>query len=118
MNSEQFVPTYRDDVTVTVGDAPPTPIHPWYCATDQCATDLASVLSDLSPAIVEDWPFGYQMGGPVVVSSKVPFFDIQVEAVKVHLNVGQLAQLWSHGYPPSVAEAAARQQIQLTAQGK
>jgi len=93
-----------------------TPINPLYCATPQCAADLVAVLSDLKPAIEFRGPLGTWPGGPFAQTKKVPWLIFQGDNGPVPINAGVLASIFTHGYPPTLAELMLRQSIAQTIQ--
>ncbi len=115
-----FKPTFRTNVGVILvlqsNNNTPTfsGINPLYCATDQTAADLASVLADLNPTVVEDWPEpGWPVSNTYYQTAKVPYLKFPDGTV---VNAGEEASFFTHGYPPAFAESAVRGDIAMAMQ--
>ena len=105
MKTEEFKPTFREDVFVTGPWGAPAQVNPLYCATEQCAVDLASVLEDLKPTITHMTPFGPTFDGNVPFVPWLVFVDGSMS------QAGLLAAYWTHGWTPEIAERNCRLDI-------
>jgi len=113
MKTYDFHPQFRNDVAVIMAPQPPdypegfrSPVNPHLCLTGESAAELASVLEDLHPAIVERSPTG-PMYGIFRVSSMVPGFVFPDGSTA---NCGDLAMWWVR-CDPATAERMARLEI-------
>lgn len=125
-NDKYFNPTtksaepFRSDVTVNwVGDASTlqhpeqaqSNINPVYCATSECAQDLASLLSDLGTVTINlDYPQrGWSPNNQFTQSGKVPWITVKDGSGNTATeNAGLMAYTFSHGYPAAWANDAMR----------
>lgn len=107
-------PAFRTDVkvkstidpsTVTNGTPTENGIAPEYCAMNQCAADLASLLAGTfspPPSVVMEHPFaGWPTANLYIQSDNVPYlrfkgYNVAGEAVTVDENAGQLAYAFAH----------------------
>lgn len=105
MTSAEFKPAFQENVIANGVGGAVGYVNPAYCATVQCALDLASVLPDLKPQIMQLPPNGPVFYGFV---QAVPWFAFPDGSIA---NVGLLANYWMHGWPPEVAERNCRQDI-------
>jgi hypothetical protein len=115
-----FQPQFRDDVAIVMQPRPPrypegyrSPVNPHLCLTDDSAKELAAILSDLGPTIVQVSPAG-QMFGIFSVSSLVPGLQFPDGTV---CNAGDLAMWWVRTVQPS-AEALCRREIDAAMSGR
>ena len=117
MTADTFKPTFRSDVgVVNAMTSPPqfSAINPSYCATSQCGADLAALLADMNPKVVLDWPMqGWPQANAYYQTAQVPYLQFP-DGTKV--NAGIEASFFTHGYPPSFAEQAVRNDITMTIQ--
>lgn len=127
MTAQQFASKYfdsgkttepfRDDVTVDwIGDPNTAPgvatsnkINPVYCATPECAHDLALILGRPVKAITLAPPFpGWPQANQFTQSAQVPYltimgFNSYNAFVAVTQNAGQMASFFTHGFAPDAA---------------
>ena len=77
MTATEFKPTFRSDVgVVNALTSPPqfSAINPTYCLSEQSAVDLQSLLLDLKPQIVHDWPMsGWPQANAYYQTAQVPY---------------------------------------------
>ena len=117
MTATEFKPTFRSDVgVVNALTSPPqfSAINPTYCLSEQSALDLQSLLLDLKPQIVHDWPMsGWPQANAYYQPALVPYLKFPDVTT---INAGIEAAFFTHGYPPAFAEAAVRNDIAITQQ--
>lgn len=83
-------------------------INPLYCASPQCATYLISLLSDLSPTVVNLPPYPLGNSNPYAFNAVVPWLKFPSGLT---LNVAQLASCFGHSYDPNTMLAWVKWQI-------
>lgn len=114
VTSATFKPTFQSGIQV-LGGGYANNINPMFCASQQSAIDLAVIIADLKPVIVQDWPMnGWPAVNQDTQSAKVPYFEftsLNVSGLKVRINVGFEIWIWNHGYPAAYCESACRQDI-------
>ena len=91
VTAETFKPEFRDDVETTSLNGAKTPVNPVYCLTNHSAAQLASILEDLSPTIVQAFP--YKVSGGVTINHEVPWFKFPSGCA---VNAGTEANWWSN----------------------
>jgi len=89
--AETFKPEFRDDVETTSLNGQKTPVNPVYCLTHRSALQLAEILHDLSPTIVQAFP--YKVSGGVAINHEVPWFKFPSGCA---VNAGTEANWWSN----------------------
>lgn len=104
MTANDFHPVFQQDVYV-IGPGGYQRINPAYCLSDKSAMELAELLSDFSPKIVQEFPLGKWRGGPFAQTHKVPFFELPDGTL---INAGLEADYWNRGYGAETAERNAR----------
>lgn len=121
MTSADFRPTFRRDVftSTLVGLSH---VNPLFCATDKCAADLAEIISDLHPKVIQLFPLGDGTLPATVdgtgAPATVPWFEFESDnPAPVRANAGLLAMYWTHGLPPAFAESQCRGDIALAMKG-
>ena len=101
----KFTPTFQEGV-MGVGPWGMQPVNPLYCATTECAKQLAAILVDLKPDITMLPPNGRIS---TILGAMVPFLVFPAGFV---INAGQLASYWTHGWSQALSEAMCRRDIQ------
>jgi hypothetical protein len=113
MSRSTFTPVFRDDVQIIVAPTPPVypqglklQVNPQLCLTEESAKELAEILKDLNPTIVQLSPVG-QLGQIFSVSADVPGLQFPDGAT---MNAAPLAMWWVRTVDPS-AQAMCRMEI-------
>lgn len=110
-----------DPATAPTGVQTVTPINPTYCATDQCAKDLLSVLG-IGGTITEDFPEpGWPSSNMYSQSGKVPYytfsgFNAFNAFVSFTMRAGEAVAVFTHGLSPEAALASLKFQIGMALQ--
>ena len=97
-----FVPVFMQDVEqIFSPSGQKQKINPVYCLTTESAEELAEILADLRPEIVEADPIPQRMGS-IAFSTLVPWFKFPSGAA---MNCGQEADYWAKAGPNGGANA-------------
>lgn len=107
VTAETYVPQFSDDVSQKFMTGMVSPINPSLCLTTESAKQLAQVLANLSPAIVQADPYPV-VAGSMAFTSLVPWFKFASGAA---VNCGQQGMYWVSAPDGKTADARCRQDI-------
>lgn len=102
VTAQTYVPVFMDNVEQTfTASGQVQKINPVYCLTMDSAKELAEILADLRPKIVEADPVPQRLGS-ISYSTLVPWFQFPSGAA---VNCGQEADYWAKAGPNGGANA-------------
>ncbi|HEY6371208.1 MAG TPA: hypothetical protein VIX37_11565 [Candidatus Sulfotelmatobacter sp.] len=102
-----YVPQFSDDVSQKFMTGLTSPINPSLCLTTESANQLAVILADLHPAIVQADPYPV-VAGSMAFTSLVPWFKFASGAA---VNCGQQGMYWVSAPDGHAADLRCRQDI-------